>query len=74
MKLEVLQDIQAGILPEDISSFDDLHDYVDANEYGGFTDKNSPNSRLPIEDMNRVQEAIHQWFQAANIDREEGKL
>jgi hypothetical protein len=41
MKTEILEDIARGYLPrmESLSSFSDLHDYVDANEYGGFCDE-----------------------------------
>lgn len=40
MKAEILEDMQPtgpiGMrMPADIASFSDLHDYVDANEYGG---------------------------------------
>ena len=34
-KNEILQDIENGIVPAHVSSFSELHDYVDANEYGG---------------------------------------
>ena len=34
-KAEILEDIDAGIVPNTVSSFSQLHDYVDANEYGG---------------------------------------
>lgn len=36
MKAEVLRDIAIGVVPNDASSFAELHDYVDANYYGGF--------------------------------------
>ena len=34
-KAEILEDIDSGIVPNTVSSFSELHDYVDANEYGG---------------------------------------
>ena len=34
-KAEILEDIDSGIVPSTVSSFSELHDYVDANEYGG---------------------------------------
>lgn len=40
MKQEVLADINAKIVPVDVSSFGELHDYVDANCYGGFCEDN----------------------------------
>ena len=38
MKSEILADIASGKVPASVSSFSELHDYVDANEYGGFCD------------------------------------
>ena len=38
MKQEILDDIEAGRVPADCPSFSSLHDYVDANCYGGFCD------------------------------------
>ena len=35
MKIEILADIQAGIVPVSVKDFSELHDYVDANCYGG---------------------------------------
>src|SRR4051812_44680105 len=32
---EVKEDIKSGLVPEKVSSFAELHDYVDANGYGG---------------------------------------
>ena len=36
MKLGIINDMNAGIVPPIIKSFAELHDYTDANEYGGF--------------------------------------
>lgn len=36
MKAEVLSDIRDKMVNEDVKSFSELHDSVDANEYGGF--------------------------------------
>lgn len=38
IKKEILEDVRAGIVPASVKSFRDLHDYVDANCYGGFCD------------------------------------
>lgn len=35
MKVEILADIRAGVVPPSVKSYSDLHDYVDANCYGG---------------------------------------
>ena len=38
-KAEILEDIAAGVVPGTVSSFSELHDYVDANEYGGLCEE-----------------------------------
>jgi hypothetical protein len=40
-KAEILEDIASGIVPSTVTSFSDLHDYVDANEYGGLCESDS---------------------------------
>ena len=35
MKFEILADMHAGIVPRSVRNFSELHDYVDANCYGG---------------------------------------
>ncbi len=35
MKIEILADVENGIVPTTVASFSELHDYVDANLYGG---------------------------------------
>ena len=35
MKLEILADVRIGCVPATVKSFSELHDYVDANLYGG---------------------------------------
>ena len=36
MKVSIANDIQIGLVPPTVKCFSDLHDYMDANEYGGF--------------------------------------
>lgn len=38
-KAEILADIERGIMPADVATFADLHDHVDANEYGGLCEE-----------------------------------
>lgn len=38
LKAEILEDVKKGIVPNDIESFSELHDFVDANMYGGLGD------------------------------------
>lgn len=56
-KVEILADIRAGIVPTTVTSFSDLHDYVDANEYGGMTD-------IPVNLnlANPIQDALDAWI------------
>lgn len=35
MKAEILGDVRNGIIPKTVAGYSDLHDYVDANCYGG---------------------------------------
>lgn len=35
MKAEISKDVATGRVPQSVASFGDLHDHVDANEYGG---------------------------------------
>jgi hypothetical protein len=36
LKAEILADIEGGVIPDTVSDFSVLHDYVDANTYAGF--------------------------------------
>ena len=38
-KAEILADIDRGIVPADVATFAGLHDFVDANEYGGLCEE-----------------------------------
>ena len=38
MKREAIDDVQGHRVPLDVKNFGELHDYVDGNCYGGFTD------------------------------------
>jgi hypothetical protein len=35
MQREILTDIRSGRVPATVADYSELHDYVDANEYGG---------------------------------------
>jgi hypothetical protein len=52
-KSEILADIANGQVPADVRYFGHLHEFVDANEYGGLTD--------PVQ-VAAVQEALNQWL------------
>jgi hypothetical protein len=66
-KAEILADIEAGVIPSDISTFERLHDFVDANEYGGLTDGSTVWGRLDpagadIDLSVAVQNALDTWL------------
>lgn len=65
---EICGDIAAGNLPPLIDEFADLHDYVDANEYGGFTDP-ARRAGWPSEELAKVQEAVEAKMKADRAAR-----
>jgi hypothetical protein len=70
MKDEILCKIAFGKIPESVSSFSQLHNYIDANTLGGFCDD------VPSDDvietlnsfdefdsfMTECQAIVHQWL------------
>lgn len=71
MKHEILHDIADGTVPADVMSFGDLHDYVDANVYGGFCDAdNRLTDGLPSEQkadvLNYCQNVVDSWLKSPN--------
>jgi hypothetical protein len=84
MKREILEDIKAGRVPADCQSFSALHDYVDANSYGGFCDDEvmqaltnyfagpDDNEGMPdalIAYLNNAQNSIDLWIKEGNIQK-----
>jgi len=80
MKLGIINDINVGILPPTIKSFSDLHNYVDANEYGGFCieafseelielfggrDENEGHPDAYLAFMDEAQNIIDAWIKAS---------
>ena len=63
-KLEILSDIDAGIVPATVRTFSELHDYVDANEYAGLCDENFMDaaSQEGADIANEVQGQIDEWL------------
>jgi hypothetical protein len=72
MKSEILADIVAGTVPASVSSFSELHDYVDANEYGGFCDDDhEPTGRileLQNERDSLTEEQERNWPKAGELE------
>lgn len=56
---EIREDQEAGKVPDSVDSFGTLHDFVDANEYGGFCDDSNPRSGWPVAAINAVQEGVN---------------
>ena len=67
MKAEILQDMRDGNVYGGVSDFGTLHEFVDANEYGGFCDDDSPldglNNDDAIDVINYCQTRISLWLQ-----------
>jgi len=79
VKTEILKDIEDGIVPEGVHDFSELHDYVDANTYGGFCTEGDINE-MPerdeffddggkvfvawFEQANQVQDGVNDWLLA----------
>lgn len=77
-KAEILKDIADGIVPDTVCRFYQLHDYVDANVYGGFCDEPSQTPQggnywwpdgLRIDEANAVQDAVDAWLQERNPEQ-----
>src|SRR6478672_7497749 len=68
-KKEIGEEIASGRIPaNEIKTFSDLHDYVDANEFGGFCEDGYVS---PSDDFeNRVQDAIDQWIKSPEFQFE----
>ncbi|MBC7845532.1 MAG: hypothetical protein H7Y10_03470 [Flavobacterium sp.] len=62
-KKEILSDIKEGIVPNTVTSFSDLHDFVDANYYGGFCDENYKASK-DFEFENEIQTKLDEWIKS----------
>jgi hypothetical protein len=63
-KQEILRDLATGdTIAAPVGSFADLHDHVDANEYGGFCD---PTRRADwsMDDVRLVHDALDAWLRA----------
>lgn len=73
MKSEIIHDIKADIIPIDCPSFSALHDYVDANEYGGFCESDvsvDVGNDVQVEFINKCQNAIHEWISEGCMKRD----
>jgi len=62
-KKEILSDINEKIVPSTITSFSDLHDFVDANYYGGFCAENYEASK-GFEFEDKIQTKLDEWIKS----------
>ena len=63
---EILQDVIAGTVPRATRSFSKLHDYTDANWYGGgFDDELSNEAGIAV--LNEVQQDVHKWLASGGL-------
>ncbi|MFZ2162246.1 MAG: hypothetical protein WAW02_08520 [Sideroxyarcus sp.] len=82
MKQEIIDDVKAGRVSAGCSSFAALHDYVDANCYGGFCEEDEmqalmdhfggldDNVGMPaalIDYLNEAQSSIDLWIKEGGI-------
>jgi hypothetical protein len=70
-KNEILADVASGRVPVSCMSFSELHDYVDANEYGGAVEA-LDSEEVDSEDFdtdfwNRVQHEVDLWIRAGAL-------
>lgn len=61
-KKEILEDIENGMLPNNINYFDDLDLYTDMNHYSGFCEEEYEHSEN-FEFENKVQNAVNEWLE-----------
>lgn len=67
-KSEVLADVASGIVPETCASFSELHDYVEANGYGGAFEHDFDNDETDF--WNAVQDAVDLWIKSGALRAE----
>lgn len=71
-KREIVEDMctavssRKTVMPLDVSSFSELHDYVDANEYGGLCAERAWWLEVESDNMvasNKVQDTLNEWIE-----------
>jgi hypothetical protein len=67
-KREVLADVAEGFVPAAVKTFSELHNYVDANCYGGACEVDAPD--VDDEIWNTLQDAIDVWIRSGKMERE----
>lgn len=82
MKREILDDVRTGRMPVQVQAFSELHNHVDANEYGGFCideqadamvakfggrDEHEGMPQGMLDYINAAQESIDKWIVEGGI-------
>lgn len=60
---EIMDDISRGVVPVNVKSFDELHEYVDANEYGLADFKFDDFDEL-VEFAEQLHPILDQWIKS----------
>jgi len=73
-KAEVAGDVRAGRIPASVRSFSELHDYVDANAFGGAfdwpclsSDRDDGYQQAFADFWNAVQNNVDAWIKAGGL-------
>lgn len=66
-KSEIIEDVANGVVPADVKNFSELHDYVDANMYGGLCDEDSKVPFEPLDEINEIQGAVSEWIESGQL-------
>ncbi len=64
-KSEILAHVAAGTVPRTCGSFSELHDYVDANGYGGAFVRPFDNNETDF--WNAVQDTVDRWIKEGGL-------
>ena len=64
-KREILADVTAGTVPHTCASFSELHDYTDANGYGGAFGRPFDNTEIDL--WNAVQTEVDRWIKQGGL-------
>lgn len=80
IKFEIIRDVQSGKVPSTVKSYAELHNYVDANLYGGaehllnWSDIGATNDDEHCQAMNKVlavlnpaSDLVDDWIKAGGI-------
>lgn len=65
-KAEVLDAVLGGQVPADVHSFEELHDYVDANDFGT-SELDGDGDDYDIEVLAAMQDLVHEWIRSGGL-------